>query len=235
MLRAADLALYQGKTSATICEFGVAKGAGLVNMIELARSIGKEVGVSFRIVGFDTGAGIPKVEGFKDHPELWNQGDFWMDNKEALLSAIGSSAEIVFGDIEDTIDNFVVTLDKESPLGFISIDVDTYSGSRSALRVFCGAPECYNPAVSIYLDDINGYVSNRWAGELAAIHEFSSSQDMRRIDRDRTLPGTRPTGYMPWHDKMFACHIFDHPLRSRVHERGPTSLEDAFKLITPLL
>ena len=87
MLRAADCAKYFGKTSVTAIEFGVASGAGLVNMVDLAELITKETGVKFRIVGFDTGAGLPTIEGYKDHPEIWNPGDFAMEDRPALLKS----------------------------------------------------------------------------------------------------------------------------------------------------
>ena len=74
MLRAADTARFLGKKKATVCEFGVATGNGLVNMIDLAGPITAETGVEFRIVGLDTGEGLPTVDGFRDHPELWSIG-----------------------------------------------------------------------------------------------------------------------------------------------------------------
>src|SRR5688572_26269445 len=55
MLRAADCAKYFGKTRVTAIEFGVASGAGLLNMADLAQLIRAETGIEFRIVGFDTG------------------------------------------------------------------------------------------------------------------------------------------------------------------------------------
>lgn len=76
MLRAADVAKYCGKQSVTIIEFGVASGAGLLNLVGLAPMIEKETGIQLRIVSFDTGQGLPSVHGYKDHPELWRTGDF---------------------------------------------------------------------------------------------------------------------------------------------------------------
>ena len=76
ILRAADLARFLGKTRATVCEFGVATGNGLLNMVELAELIRAETGVEIRVVGLDTGAGLPTVAGYKDHPEIWSAGDF---------------------------------------------------------------------------------------------------------------------------------------------------------------
>ena len=49
ILRAADMAKYCGKKNVIVIEFGVASGAGLLNMIELAPLIERETGVGLRI------------------------------------------------------------------------------------------------------------------------------------------------------------------------------------------
>jgi tRNA G46 methylase TrmB len=55
MLRVADVAKYFGKKCVTVIEFGVASGAGLLNMADVAPLIEEETGVKLRIAGFDTG------------------------------------------------------------------------------------------------------------------------------------------------------------------------------------
>src|SRR5262245_28178983 len=84
LFRAADMAQLVGKSRVTVCEFGVATGNGLINLIELAEPISKETGIGFRIVGFDSGEGLLELEGYKDHPELWSPGDFAMVNRDQL-------------------------------------------------------------------------------------------------------------------------------------------------------
>ena len=59
MLRAADLAAHFGKKAVTVVEFGVASGARPWNMIRLKELIERDTGVTLRVVGFDTGAGLP--------------------------------------------------------------------------------------------------------------------------------------------------------------------------------
>ena len=68
MLRAADVAKFFGLSEVTVCEFGVATGMGLTNMTEVADKIQAETGVRFRIVGFDTGAGLPPPTGVQRPP-----------------------------------------------------------------------------------------------------------------------------------------------------------------------
>jgi hypothetical protein len=231
MLRAADLARFSGKRKVTVCEFGVATGNGLLNLIELASPVTKATGVEFRIVGLDTGAGLPAIEGYQDHPELWSIGDFSMSNKEQLVTRIGGRAELIFGDIKDTVGGFTDSLSADAPLGFVSVDVDIYSGSRSALRCLVGPPEAYCPAVSMYFDDVQFFFANRWCGELLSIDEFNRSNASRKIDEDRSLPGHRPALSAPWYKSMYVCHVLDHELRAKPRERRGLSLEDHFEFM----
>jgi hypothetical protein len=83
-------------------DFGVASGAGLLTMIEIAPLIEAETGVRLRIVGFDTGKGLPSVEGYKDHPELWRPGDFTTEDKESLVRRLDGRAQLIWGDIAET-------------------------------------------------------------------------------------------------------------------------------------
>src|SRR5262249_45710762 len=111
MLRAADIAKYCGKQRVTVIEFGVASGCGLLNMIGIAPEIEKETGVGLRIVGFDTGQGLPSIQGYKDHPELWNPGDFAIEDRDALMRNLGGRAEMIWGDIAGTVGSFIDTVD----------------------------------------------------------------------------------------------------------------------------
>jgi len=218
MLRAADVAKYFGKKCVTVIEFGVASGAGLLNMADLAPLIEGETGVKLRIIGFDTGQGLPAVHGYKDHPELWNPGDFATDDRDTLVRKLGGRAEILWGDIANTVGPFIETVDASAPLGFISVDVDLYSASKLALRCLESHPEKYNPAISMYFDDVSFFFANKWAGELAAIAEFNDEHDLRKIDHDRSLPGRRANG-APWYASMYVCHILDHDARQTSQQR----------------
>jgi hypothetical protein len=231
MLRAADMARFAGKRKATVCEFGVATGNGLMNMVEIAAKIKIETGIELRVVGLDSGQGLPVIEGYKDHPEIWSPGDFAMTNRQDLERRIGDKAELIFGDIRDTIDGFVASLDVSEPLGFISVDVDVYSGSKSALRTLTGHPELCTPAVSLFFDDTQFFFANRWCGELLAIDEFNLENTMRKIDVDRSLPGHRADLNCPWYRAMFVCHILDHEMRIKPQPREKLSLEDHFKFM----
>ena len=231
MLRAADLARFLGKTRATVCEFGVSTGNGLLNMMELAELVRAETGVEIRVIGLDTGDGLPIIDGYKDHPEIWSVNDFNMTNKEDLLQRVMGRAELIFGDIKDTVGDLVASLDESAPLGFISVDVDIYSGAKSSLKSLLGKPELYAPAVSIYCDDVRFFFANRWCGELRAIEEFNDENPMRKIDQDRSLPGHRPALNHSWYQSMFVCHILDHEVRTFPKQRSGLSLQEHYKFM----
>jgi hypothetical protein len=227
MLRAADLARYLGKRAVTVCEFGVATGDGLMNMVSLAEQIRAETGIEVRVVGLDSGEGLPAVEDYRDHPELWSAGDFAMTNKEELRKRVAGKAELIFGDIKYTVDGFVESLDESAPLGFVSIDDDIYSGSKSALRALLGRAELYTPAISVYCDDVRFFFANRWCGELRAIEEFNEDNLMRKIDQDRSL-GDRPCRTDSWYPSMFVCHILDHETRRKPRKRDGLSIQEHY-------
>lgn len=225
MLRAADLARYFEKKRVTVCEFGVAQGAGLMNMIELGEQITAITGIEFRIVGFDTGEGLPTVDGYKDHPEMWSVGDFPMVDRGDLLRRLGGRAEMIFGDLKDTADGFRETLDPEAPLGFASIDVDIYTGTVSSFRCLTGRPEQYLPVVSMYFDDVDSIFANDWCGGLAAIHEFNAEHELRKIGPDRSIPGMRPHKAADWYPRMYTFHVLDHEDRQKPRERKPLTID----------
>ena len=73
LLRAADYCQRLGLRSCTAVEFGVASGAGLINMCEVARRVTDATGVRFEIVGFDSGEGMPPPRDYRDHPEYYRE------------------------------------------------------------------------------------------------------------------------------------------------------------------
>ena len=226
MLWAADAAALWGKKATTVFEFGVANGAGILNMLELSEILTKETGISFRIVGFDTGSGLPEIgNDYRDHPEMWAKGDFYMEDRQSLLKKLDGKAELIFGDIKDTLGGFMDTLNSDAPVGFIAVDVDSYTATKESFRILKVRKELLNPVVSIYCDDVIGYFFNKWCGELLAVEEFNVENDIRKIDRDRSSFMSTP-GYDPlWGEKMFVAHILDHEVRSSSRRNGMSMRE----------
>jgi hypothetical protein len=225
MLRAADQARYMGHGETVAVEFGVADGHGLLNMIELAKAIKAETGVKIHILGFDAGGGLPKVQGYKDHAELWMDGDFAMQDRDGLVRRIDRRAELIFGDIAQTVEMLKSHLASHKPLGFVSIDVDIYTASVAALRCLEWAPQLYLPGVSMYFDDTMFFYANEWAGELLAINEFNQRTPFRKIGNDRSLPGRRSRKDAGWYRAMYVCHVLDHEARNKGIPRDSLTID----------
>lgn len=213
ILWAADAAKKQGLSQVTLIEFGVANGAGLLNMCKIAERTTKATGIDFRIVGFDTGAGMPPAIDYRDLPDVFQQGDFPMD-VEKLRKALPENAELVIGDVKDTIPQFLKSVAADAPVGFVAVDVDYYSSAKETLNVLQGRPNQYLPVVPVYLDDIALDSCNPWTGELLAVNEFNDENKKRKIAPFTVLRSNRIFKNTQWIDRMFAAHIHDHILRS---------------------
>jgi hypothetical protein len=218
ILYAADAAKRYGYKTVTIIEFGVAGGAGLLNMCRIAERTRAATGIEFRIYGFDTGKGMPAPLDYRDLPESFQAGDFPMD-VEVLKQALPDFAELIIGDIAETVPEFLDTLPDDAPIGFVAVDVDYYSSAKNALEVLTGAPDLYLPVVPVYLDDIGVDGSNPWTGELLAVDEFNRDNRLRKIAPFTLLRSRRIFKNTQWIDRMFAAHIHDHALRSPAHRR----------------
>jgi hypothetical protein len=219
ILYAADAAKRYGYKRVTLVELGVASGAGLLNMCNIAARTTRATGIEFRIVGFDGGKGMPQAADYRDLPEHFQAGDFPMTDFAGLRRALPSNAELVIGDVADTAPAFATTLTQDAPLGFVSVDVDYYSAAKAALPILSGAAENYLPLVPVYLDDIGVDGSNPWSGELLAVSEFNAEHAMRKIAPFTLLRSRRIFKNTQWIDRMFAAHIHDHPCRSPLHLR----------------
>jgi hypothetical protein len=213
ILFAADFAKKNGVKTITVIEFGVASGAGLINMCQIAEKTQRATGVSIRVVGFDSGKGMPPAVDYRDLPESFQEGDFPM-NVEKLTRSLPAFAELVIGDLEDTVPAFLANASAEAPIGFVAIDVDYYSSAPKALRILLAEPNRYLPIVPVYLDDIGVDGSNPWTGELLAVTEFNRDNEFRKIAPFTLLRSRRIFKNTQWIDRMFAGHIHDHALRS---------------------
>jgi hypothetical protein len=213
ILYAADAARRYGLKKIDVLEFGVASGAGLHNMCRIAERTHKATGISFRIVGFDSGKGMPAAIDYRDLPEAFQQGDFPMD-EQRLRRSLPPFAELVIGDFAETVPAFLASDTPHFPMGFVSIDVDYYSSATNALKILTAAADRYLPIVPVYLDDIGVDGANPWTGELLAVDEFNREHELRKIAPFTLLRSRRIFKNTQWIDRMFAAHIHDHALRS---------------------
>jgi len=218
VLAAADIARFCGVGRITVIEFGVAEGKGLFNLCALAEEVSHVTDVRIEVVGFDTGQGLPRLEDYRDHPEIWSEGDFGGIGQELMESKLPYNARMVWGDVRDTLREAVRSL--RSPVGFVANDLDLYSSTLASLSLFDAPIDKLLPVVITYFDDTLGSPTrmgslfrNRWCGQLAAIDDFNLSHQRRKIDQIRTLKARRPLDRELWLDQMYAVHAFDHPLR----------------------
>ena len=206
---AAQLAERLGIPQITILEFGVAGGDGLVAMERVADEVSHVSKTRLRVVGFDTGAGLPEHSDYRDLPYIWRKGHYRMD-VEAVKRRL-RTAELILGDVATTVPTFLSGLD--APIGFVSFDLDYYSSTVAAFRIFDGPDRCYLPRVLTYFDDIVGSDSQLHCedvGELLAITEFNQTSRPHRIRPIHGLASKRLLTSQ-WAPQMFAYHRFEHP------------------------
>jgi len=212
-------ALYQAAMQAKLLdikaisaiEFGVAGGKSLLLLEEYAAQIEKLIGVQIKVYGFDTGEGMPTATDYRDLPYIWEKGFFKMDFQE--LASRLEKAELVIGNVADTIDGFV-DQHNPPPIGFISIDTDYYSSAKDCLRIFSNSYDLFLPRVFCYLDDTIGddwELHNEFVGELLAIKEFNNDHEDIKIAPINGLRHKRII-YSAWNDQMYVAHLFRHPL-----------------------
>ena len=69
-------------------EFGVASGGGLLELAAIGKIIRKELSIDVEVIGFDNGTGLPNIDGYKDHPEIWKYSQFAMADRGLLLKKL---------------------------------------------------------------------------------------------------------------------------------------------------
>ena len=228
LLKAADLAKARAIKKVTAVEFGVASGGGLLAMCRLADQVTRCTGVQFDIVGFDIGNGLPPPLDYRDHPDLWIAGDYPMPDRGALLRSLPANAKIIFGPIAETAPDFMESLSADSPLGFVSIDVDYYSSAKDCLKILTHPdPNRYLHLTVCYFDDMVDESSNSWCGELLAIDEFNAAQELRKLQVDRMLRSRRIFKNASWLDQLYLLHVLDHPLMQASQPRRASTIQVA--------
>ncbi|KRV48334.1 hypothetical protein AQ490_25315 [Wenjunlia vitaminophila] len=218
--RATELAARLGHRGVTVVEFGVAGGNGLLALAEHAQYYATATGVAVRVVGFDSGVGMPPAGDLRDVPYLYGPGFYTMDH-ERLRARLGA-AELVIGDIAETLPHYLDArsdLLRDHPVGFVCLDLDYYSSTTTALDLFRGPEhEHLLPRVTCYLDDLPGTIEQ--IGEAAAVTDFNAAHPDRPIGRVLGLRAFTPFD-PPWADQIYAHHRLDHPDYARL-ETGAT-------------
>lgn len=207
---AATEAKALGHRAITVIEFGVAGGNGLLYLCENSRQIAKEVGIEIRVVGFDSGAGLPPSTDPRDVLYAWPAGSFQMD-RAALERRIGNQARLVLGNVSETVAAWEP--DPDAPLGAVLFDLDYFTSTVSALRILTKTNTL--PRVWCYFDDICAgpeEAASEGLGEREAIRLFNLAP-ARSVMNDRVTQAFCFKGKMPepWHQQIFLYHRVNHP------------------------
>jgi hypothetical protein len=227
ILRAADYAREMGLKALSLIELGVASGAGLINMARIAEQVSRVTGISLRVYGFDTGHGMPPPADYRDHPDLYTAGDFAMD--ERLRENLPENAELLLGDVAQTIPSFLASLSPAAPIGYVVFDLDYYSSTRVALQILTDRePTKYLPITLIYFDDVSRDRHNSWCGELLAINEFNRLHERRKIERQSGLAESRIYRRASWIRQIYYLHTLDHPARLAPLSAQAQSLQNPY-------
>lgn len=208
---AAQLAKRLGLRGITAIEFGVAGGNGLLALEDVANAVGNAAGIHIDVIGFDSGEGMPAPLDYRDLPHVWGQGFYKMDVEK--LKAKLSTAELILGDIRETIPSWLARC--AFPIGFVAFDLDYYSSTKSAFRVFESSEAVRLPRIYCYFDDLiwpEHACHNEFTGELCAIREFNEMSDGgKKICPIHMLAHTRVRP-ASWNEQMYVMHDFRHPL-----------------------
>lgn len=206
LLTGAEVARYRGVPEISAIEFGVAGGQGLLTLQEEAEAVERETGVSIKVYGFDYGGGLPSMTGdYRDHPDYWKVGDFPMD-KEALRGKLSLRTRLILGDVKDSVSRFIETT-LDAPIGFVSFDLDLYSSTIHAFKIFTHSKKRMLPQVPLYFDDVvENLVSHKFASELLAIEEFNAQTHNVKIDQWRGVKLGRPFPELPFLDSMYVAY-----------------------------
>ena len=171
-------AIKLGYKEVTVLELGVAGGNGIISLEKYKKKIETLYNLKINVYGFDSGKGIPFSNSEFDLPFHWKQGDFKTNQKK--LEQITTS-KIIYGDIKDSVDEFI----KCEPKNIIAIffDMDLYTSTKNFLNQIDKLQGYLCPRVYCYFDDIfnpNHWI-NKHVGEQLAIEEFNSEKKNLKI------------------------------------------------------
>jgi hypothetical protein len=223
VLAAAQQALEQNIREISVIEFGVAGGNGLLTLQAEAEAVERAIGVQIKVYGFDMGIpGLPDSFGdYRDHPDAWKAGDFPMD-EAALRARLMKRTTLIIGNVKDTVPELFGRY-QAPPVGFVSFDMDLYTSTRDALRVFAVPGKRMLRHVPLYFDDIEFLFNHRFAGELLAIDEFNQAGHAVRIDRWYGVKAGRPFPERSFLDKLYVAHDLE-AISTSVLERDVATL-----------
>ena len=209
-LNAARTAKSLGYERISVLELGVAGGNGLRALEAAAEGTEALLGIGIDVSGFDSGAGLPPPHDHRDAPFALAGGEFAMD--EGQLRRRLRRAKLELGPVSETIEAFL--RQQPSAIGCVAFDLDYYSSTIQAFSLFDADTDLLLPRVFCYFDDLHWYPWTDFIGERAAIADFNSRHERRKISALHGLRYALPASEFkkPWPELMYIVELFDHPL-----------------------
>jgi hypothetical protein len=196
--------------SISAIELGVAGGRGLLALERIAKTVGDNLGIRIHVTGFDSGQGMPPAADYRDLPYVWGQGFYRMDVAR-LKAELSPDTELILGPLNDTIPSWT----PKGSIGFVAFDLDYYSSTKTALRLFENDdPSTRLPRTYCYFDDLvwpEHACHSEYTGELCAIREFNLEHDYKKICPIHMFRHYR-AHQQAWNDQIYVFHDFMHPL-----------------------
>lgn len=205
---AALLARKLGYQDVSVLEFGVAGGRGLLALEYCAEQLQEVLPVNINIYGFDTGTGLPEPIDYRDLPYHWKKGFYSMDVPR-LQSRLKTS-KLVLGDVRETVGTFLEEY-KPHPIGAVLFDLDFYSSTAGALKLFECDENYFLPRLFCYFDDVTGSeveLYNDYTGTLLAINEFNHDHEKKKLAKAYHLLNQKVVE--DWYHKIWIFHNFEH-------------------------
>tara|TARA_Y100000590_G_C15604892_1_gene971602 strand:- start:101 stop:928 length:828 start_codon:yes stop_codon:yes gene_type:complete len=194
-----------GYKTVSVLELGVAGGNGIIALEKYKEKIEKLINIKINVYGFDSGEGLPDVSNKFDLPYLWEKGIYKI-NREKLEKKINS--KIFYGDIKDTVDDFI----KINPENIIAIfsDLDLYTSTKNFLNQISKLKKHLCPRTYCYFDGI--FHVNHWINvhnaELLAIQEFNNENNDCKIGK--SLSNSSDFKFPIGRENLFMLHNFTH-------------------------
>jgi hypothetical protein len=197
-----------GINKVSVLELGVAGGNGIIALEKYKKKIEKVLDIQIDVYGFDTGVGLPKTEDVnEDLPFFWRTDLYKMD-KDALAKKINS--KIFYGDVKDTVDDFVKT--KPNQISCIFLDLDLYTSTINFLNQIPKIDQYLLPRVLCYFDDVyvpENYISH-FNGVFKAIDEFN--EKFKQYKLGTSVDHHKSFKFPLSKTSVYTLHSLDHDL-----------------------
>ena len=168
-LFAAHQAKYFNHKSFTLIEFGCWNNEGLIDLDHWCNEIKILLGINYKIYGFDSGKGLPSSKNKFDVKYKWSNSDYKSSNSYNLKKF--KNIKLILGDVKKTLPMFLKTSNENSPIGFISFDMDYYSSTTNAFKILKSNSKNFIARPILYFDDF--VLTSNFEGEYLAINDFN--------------------------------------------------------------